>query len=408
MYFGHHLARLARCRRGGVALLAALCFPVLALGAFGAVDITSVASDRSRLQDVADSAALMGAKELGLAYTTGVADRAKGFALAQLGNLTPGSTVSADATINGSQITVVVTSKRSGLFSSLLPTGQYVITASATAKSGAGVPLCVTTLRTQRSWPQAQMQIQDTASLAAPGCAVHSNDNIVVTGSAALAGVAVGAVTTASGPITPSASLGVPLLQDPLGQRDFPIPSCPTGVPLLPQIIATDTTIPAGVHCSAFVVQAGARVTLAPGVHAFPQGTFYVMDGATLTGNNVVLVFGPTARFQFQNYATVDLVGAQSGPYAGMVMVASRDNTSDFTIVTSDLRRLEGVVYLPSARLVVYGTSKVGEASNWTVTVTDRLLVEDSAKLYINNNYAGSTVPVPGEVAPTGAPQLVN
>jgi hypothetical protein len=174
-------------------------------------------------------------------------------------------------------------------------------------------------------------------------------------------------------------------------------------------IISSSSSLAAGVHCYGTTIEKGVTVDLEPGVHYFPEGAFYVKDGASLVGKDVVLVFGPNAHFSFQNYAVVDLVGRHSGPFAGMVMVASRDNNTDFQVASANVKRLEGVVYLPSARLVVYGDSQVGTESNWTVTVTGRLLAYYGARLVINNNYAASSVPVPGEVGvPTGGPKLIN
>lgn len=79
-----------RSVRGGIALLTAMAFPALAIVAFGAVELSAVYSDKAALQDVADATALMGAREMALAYSPGVGQRAEGFALAQLGSRTSG------------------------------------------------------------------------------------------------------------------------------------------------------------------------------------------------------------------------------------------------------------------------------------------------------------------------------
>ena len=53
--------------RGNIALKFALLGPVVALIAIGVIDVASVHSADSRLQDLADASALAGATELSLA-----------------------------------------------------------------------------------------------------------------------------------------------------------------------------------------------------------------------------------------------------------------------------------------------------------------------------------------------------
>ncbi|HEX8470036.1 MAG TPA: pilus assembly protein TadG-related protein, partial [Brevundimonas sp.] len=66
--------------QGNIAVIFALAAPALFLIGVGAIDLGRVQSNRVKLQDIADAAALAGANELGLAINDTVAiERAKVF-----------------------------------------------------------------------------------------------------------------------------------------------------------------------------------------------------------------------------------------------------------------------------------------------------------------------------------------
>ena len=70
---------------------------------------------------------------------------------------------------------------------------------------------------------------------------------------------------------------------------------------------------------------------------------------------------------------------------------------------------LLGVIYIPSARLVVRGTADVARESAWTVIVAKGLRLDGSPSLFINANYGASDVPVPSGVGPrAGGARLIN
>ena len=75
---------LWRDRRGGIAMVAAILVPILAVVGCGAIDLVSVSADRGSMQDVADATALAMAKQLGVATASGISARADQFAREQL------------------------------------------------------------------------------------------------------------------------------------------------------------------------------------------------------------------------------------------------------------------------------------------------------------------------------------
>jgi hypothetical protein len=111
------------------------------------------------------------------------------------------------------------------------------------------------------------------------------------------------------------------------------------------------------------------------------------------------LIFDKDATFNFTDTSSINMSGAQTGTYAGFVILTTRDNSNAFSISSNNARRLEGAVYIPSATLNVTGTSNnVADQSAWTVVVAKSLQLTGSPNLVINANYSASTVPVPAGV----------
>lgn len=396
--------RFLRCERGGFGLWLGAAFPALVALAFGAVELTEVTRDRTRLQDAADAAALMAARELSMNYTDGVADRAEGFALNQLADVAATSTVTVEATIAGSEATVNITSNRMGFFANMLPPGGFWTRVKAVAAANNEQPLCVLGLQSTASQYGA-LNVSGSASLEGNGCLMHSNENIHVT-STNLTGLKAGTVEatgTGTGRISPAPVNGAPLTADPFLGREFPYGSCAGINARLTTYSGGSHTISEGNHCGGFQVNDETSINFAPGIHYFDSGNITLSNTSRMTGANVVLVFGPNAKLKTQTRSYVSLTGRESGPYAGMVMVSTPTNVLPFEIYSENVDRLEGVVYLPNTSLIVYGGAggQVAEQSDWTVTVTKWLVVAGSAKLIIKTDYASSTVPVPAGVGPS-------
>jgi Flp pilus assembly protein TadG len=409
---GRLLRRFAQSERGGFGLWLGVAFPALSVLAFGAVELSEVARERTRLQDTADAAVLMAARELSMGVTEGVEERAEGFALNQISDVAARATVTADVVVSGSQATANLTSNRMGFFANLLPPGGFWTKVSAVAGSQSGQPLCVLGMLADASTTPAVI-VANAASLEAAGCVVHSNKSLWVN-SVNTTGLKAGKVTargTASGTISPAAVTGAPLVADPFKGREFPYGSC-AGVRTREEQYARGGVhpVPAGVHCAGMWVDDDTEVALGSGIHYFENGDLTLSQTSRLTGTNVVLVFGPGSKLKVQGRSYVSLSGREAGPYAGMVIVATPTNTEIFEIYSNSVDRLEGVVYLPNTALYVSGLvpgGKIAEHSDWTVTVTKLLVIGGYANLVIKTDYAASTVPVPENISTGGPVQLV-
>jgi hypothetical protein len=383
---------------GGVSVIVALVVPALALLACGAIDLASVNSDRSALQDAADATALAMAKQLGVASNAGIVARAQDYALGQLGQTAVRDDVSVTTTIgaNNSGVTVALSGERPSFFGNLLPPGGWRLSVQATASSLGEAPLCVLA---SGATALGDIQLQNTSQMTAAKCLVQSNGDLTADAGSSLTAALAQAAGTASGPISPSPQTGAPAIADPFASMTFNPPLLGLCNPLdLVYSVGVNLLTP-GTHCGNLIVRNGATVQLLPGEYYFAKGSLTMQDNSTLTGANVVLVFNDDASFVFKDSSTIRLSGRQSGTYAGFVIATTRTNTNTFVISSDSARQLEGAIYVPNATLQVTGTGDtVNDQAAWTVIVAQALQLQGSPNLVINANYASSTVPVPGGV----------
>lgn len=397
---GAFAARFWRDRSGSVVQMFAWGLPALAMLTVGAVELSVVASHKATLQAAADAAALNAAGQLGVAQE-GVLDRAEALALKQLNGVDTLSTVTAEAELvdDGQGIKVSLLGVRSSFFGNMLPPGGFKTRVSATARSMNGVPLCVLASENKKA---KGLNLLDSAQIKANGCLIHSNKDVTVEGSAKLSASAVQATGSATGVITPSASVGAP-------QTDDPFASLPTGT----KAACTDSGksktesgrayVPAGVHCGKIEAAKGAEIFLNEGVHYFRNAELNIKDDSLLYGRNVVLILDKDSKLKFQDQARVDLEGRKTGEHAGFLIIADRNHTNDLEIWSDNVDNLLGVIYAPAAKLLVIGKEAVAEDSDWTVVVAKEIQLKDNAKLTINSNYSSTLVPVPQGVGPSSA-----
>lgn len=382
-------------RRGGTAVIFALVAPALALLACGAIDIAAVNSDRAAMQDTADATALAMAKQLGVSTAAGIAARAQTYAAGQLGPIATNDGVTVTATIgaNNNSVTVAITGHRNSFFGNLVPPGGWQMSVQATASTLGTLPLCVLSTGTGGT---NNILVQNSSIMTATGCLVQSNQNIAADSGASLTAGLAQAVGTASGPITPSPQSGAPAIADPFASLAINPPALGLLTCLLDVTYDVGVTpLSPGNQCGNITVKNGATLRLSPGTYYFP-GQLNMQDNSTLVGSDVVLIFDSTASFNFADSSTIELSGAQSGAYAGFVIITTRDNTNTFTISSTNAKQLEGAVYIPDATLQVTGTgNNVANQSAWTVIVAQALQLQGSPNLVINANYSSSNVPVP-------------
>jgi Flp pilus assembly protein TadG len=387
-------------RAGALAVTFAIWVPIGAVLVAGAIDLAAVNATHQAMRDVADAAALDGARQMGLISNTAVAARVNANVSAQLaGQANLSYSVNTTFNQDPGRVTVAITGNRTSFFGNLLPPGGWSLSTSSTAEQMGTMPLCVLTTGTGSN---DDIDLMNSSRMTAAGCLVHANSDIAVRQTSILSAGIVQAAGLASGQINPSPQSDAPQITDPFANMSMN-PLLPLCLPVTTLVANVVTTLLPGVHCGDIDVAQGGTLYLLPGEHYFLNGTLRLRQNARIQGSNVVLFFDSGSKFQFTESSDIRLQGRQSGPYAGFVLATTRNNTNTFEISSTAARELLGTVYIPNATLRVLGTSPIADQSAWTVIVAKTVRLEGSANLVINHNYAGSSVPVPGGVGPSAA-----
>jgi hypothetical protein len=398
---------LLRETRGSIALNFALAVPAVAMLSVGAIDLLAVMSAKTRLQDIADAAALAAAPTLGLAADDAVAlGRAEAFVEAQLSQWPDAPTVEAEYDVieqdDQRAIQVKLGGHRISFFANMLPPGGWHFEALATAVSVGKTPLCVLGTGTTGL----MIDVLGSSRIMAPDCGIHSNAQIKVQGGAQIEGRKIQSVREAiGGGMTPTPGQWAASIVDPFASMSFPsLDGCPfTGNgqsnPMKFEDGGTYYFEP-GIHCRPIQIGYNTRVILRPGDHFFRKNL--VLQGrARLEGEDVFLFFNHGSDPDFNGqFARVNLIGRKSGPYAGMVMATIGGNSPNIILPGEKVERLLGVVYVRNGFLQVTGNGVAAEESAWTVIVARQVLSNGVARIRINADYDGSDVPVPNGVGP--------
>ena len=412
----------ARHEGGQVALIFALGLPALATLVAGAIDLNRVVADRSRMQDMADAAALAGAAELAFAVQQDVAvQRIESRVETNISEWANGPRITEVTRViekDGQRIMEVrLDGVSPSFFMNLLPPGGWKYSVVSRAVSVSQTPLCVLGTGTSGK----MINLVNNSNLRAPDCGVHSNADIQVLGAGRIEGRRIQAVLSATGGImTPSPGVGAAPIADPFKAMTFPsTDSCPffgngQANPVVYEVNGTTSYLDPGIHCRPIIVKNLATLVLRPGDHFFRKSVTLQGHGR-LEGEDVFLFFDHGSDPLFNGVrATVNLSGRKRGAYAGMVMATIGGNSPDIGLPGSVVERLLGVVYVRNGFVGVNGSGVAAEDSDWTVIVAKEIRLQTTATIRINADYASSDVPVPNGVGPNAGgrggdrTQLVN
>lgn len=391
------------------AISAAPLFGAIALG----VDYTIIHQKTSELQEAADSAALSSTRELGIANITQdeILPIAKSYAEANF-QLSSHENIDVEANVLESGKTVEIKLSYhwkpfiAHMFDSrALP---IVVTSSATSVSGS-TSICVLSLNKTET---KSMYMNKKSSILAPGCAIYANSKSSIgmeidTNSKMEANaifVSGGYELYSKLSYSPTPITDAPQIDDPLANRAAPPFG---GCDYSGYTTTEDATISPGVYCGGIDVGEDAILNLEPGEYIVKDGDLSVRGNASLIGENVGFYFtGISSTFDFGVSTQAVLSAPKTGALAGILFFEDRASEAGkiFTIRSKDAEKFEGVIYLPNSTLFIDKASRVGQASNWTAIIVDKLDIGMGPNLVINSNYAGSDVPVPEGVgdAPSG------
>ena len=389
----------ARAQSGNLTVMAGIAIVPLAMIVAMTSELVALSSEKALMQSAADAAALSGAQDLILVGSNArqtPADVEK-FAMAQVGTFARRAKVSFKAAQgNDGSYTVEGLAVRSSFFGDLVPPGGFRIEVKSIAESMNVQPLCV--IGDDGNLTGKAITGTDNSTLRAQNCIVHANGNFELLKNATVEAGTSRAVGKATGiGFKPAANSGALKIKDPFALRTIAPPTPCTCVPDggFKKLSAFDVvTLEPGIHRTQYTVDGSATLRLKPGEHYFCKSLSITGQGR-LEGDNVLLMFTAGYNLEVTGNGYVSLSGRQSGPWAGFVIVATRNNYVNITFSSGRVDKLLGTIYIPMARVRVMGTGDMAEGSQWSVIVARNINLSANARLVINSDYAGSPVPVP-------------
>ena len=428
-------------RDGNVAIIFALMSPVL-LGVVGAgIDFQRWHAQRADLQDVADTLAIRGARELLLANTSetqienlirATAANSENFSVGDL-------SVDADAGAGTVLVTIREPALPALILSRVSPYKDDIIV-EATAVARGGGNICVIALE---ETDERALSASMNSRLSAEECVVYSNSlstsGVYASGSSLLEAAMIcsgGGKSGAAANFDPGVVLDCPPFDDPLAARTAPtIGACDyhdlelgertlesTAAAVLASfgelrsstggstgsessVERTPYTLMPGVYCGGISVAANADVTLEPGIYVIKDGELRIGLQSRLTGDGVgFYLSGADSVFTFGPDSKIELSAPKSGLLAGILVFEDRNAPLNRThsILSDDARRLLGTFYLSRGNLFVSTLLPVADQSAYTAIVARKLTLFGNPTLVLNTDYQLTDVPVPDGVGPVG------
>ena len=285
---------------------------------------------------------------------------------------------------------VIISQPQSRIFSSLWTSGPINITARAVAvpkNNGLG---CVLALDQSAS---GAVSAQGSSSIALNGCNLYDNSSsstaLSAGGSAALSALGVnvvGGISGASNITTTNGMVsGAGAISDPYANVPEPDSSeCETEN----YSKKSSGYLNPGLYPGGIQLNAGADVTLNPGVYYLDGGSLTVNGGATLQGNGVTIVLtGSGSNYCTANIAggaTVNLTAPTSGTTAGIVIYGDRNMPTGTALkfTGGSSQTFGGAIYAPKAAVSFAGGS--GTGNGCTQLIGDTITFTGNSGFAIN------------------------
>ncbi|HBK90955.1 MAG TPA: hypothetical protein DDZ68_04715 [Parvularcula sp.] len=402
------MRRDSELESGNVALTFALLLPMLLCAAGAGFDFSRYHFAHTSLQEVADAAAIAGARQ----YLLKKADGATAAAIAEDAARRrlesegfPAAAVEAEGVSRSATVDVDIGYDFTPtLFVSIFESPIHIaVHATATASGGSNICVIGTDENATRT-----VYLDGNAKLTGEDCALFSNSKSSA-GLAVLnnAKLKVGLSCTAGG------YDGSSMNYDPAPVSDCPARSDPLTDRAPPAVQACDHTAFAavsgavtlfpGVYCEGLTIDQSADATFKPGVYVIKDGQLRIHGNSRATGEGVGFFFtGSGAQMTIGGEADVDFSAPTSGPLAGLLIFEEQQSagTRLFRITSPNARRLVGTIYLPQGRFLADANGAVADLSEYTAIVARRIELNSDVNLVLNADYHLSNVPVPEGLGP--------
>ena len=364
---------------GNVAIITALCMPLIIGGAGLGVEVGYDHYEQVKLQQAADAAAFAGGVELRRGSTLSVVTSTATAVAQQNGSASSTDTVTILSPAPAGPGTVKATLARNEarIFSGFFVNTPLIITVNATAQISSAANACILALDPTAS-NAAQFSGNSTTTLS--NCVVMANSisssAVNVQGSAQLYTpciYAVGGVSLAAGSAHMTSCSAPQTGQGPVGD---PFSTLPMPDDTTPCLNGNSSNLSPGRYCNGLSFKSNS--TLSPGVYVISGGTLQANANANVTGAGVTIVLLDDASISFNGNAHFNISAPTSGPYSGFLFVGGRSNTSAITINGDSSSSMTGNIYFPSQAVSYQGnftgtngcTHIVAKTVQWTGNAT--------------------------------------
>jgi Flp pilus assembly protein TadG len=383
------LHRLLKNEAGGVVPLLALAALPLLLSVGTAVDYSRASDAKASMQAALDSTVLtiMRSVEEGTTPPNAQTVFNAVFTRSDVGNV-----VVTSSTSTGTATTVSLTAQGTlpTAFMKVFGTSQLTIGAKSVAMTQYQVDGCVVAL-SKTAGPA--ISLGGSTAIALDNCALYSNSSsassVTVSGSASLSAEMIGTVGNVSASssnlaLTNGIMTHLAPIMDPYANVAVPSFSGCADTNLK---VKNDTTINPGVYCNGITINAGATLTLNPGVYYIDRGTLSINGGGSIAGVGVTLVFTSStganwATANINGNATVNLTAPNSGATAGIVIMVDRNAPvgTSVSLEGGSNQSLGGAVYAP--------TGAISYSGNASTSASCTQIIGDTVKFTGNSGVA--------------------
>ena len=408
---------------------------LMAVGA--ATDYAMLSRAQSRLQEIADSAALAAATEFGLSSGKDdtIEEAAKAFVYANDQDLK----VVVKVDYENQQVEVNLSKYWQPMLLHHVNETILPIRTTSIAKKTGSNNLCILALDEAAS---ASLSIDGISSISAKSCSVYSNSKsskgIVLASKAKLQALSICSAGGYSGQaksLSPKPIVDCPPVPDPLANRPYPDSEhCDHKKTVISGKDDDDDdddeveVLYPGNYCKGVHITGKSEVEFRPGLYRFIKGPLIVDEHSKISGKYITLQFsGKKSHLLFANSSTIELSAMKSGPTAGILIMADQETDPDsvFKIQSEDAKEFTGLVYLPNNKLEIGAginqsglctafvasckaknhtaphdhcitpNTSIGQFSDWTAIVAKNISIKDGVTLVMNSNYKDSDIPVP-------------
>lgn len=401
------LTRFRTCYAGGVAVMFAVAAPVAVSTILVAVELSQLTNGQSKLQAIADSAAIAAARELRLGNSTEatILSVAKSIVDSHAGSMKSPISFAGKMGADKKSVSVNLNSVTNPSLAKALGLAPTQFVANANAKVLGGAPVCLIAL--EKTIDKA-IDLEKNAKMNANACAVFSNskgqESISAKENATITAAMICSAGGKSGGVAnyqPSPTTDCPPIPDPLANRPHP----PVGACIKNKLVVSGgtMTLTPGTYCNGLTITDAAEVSMQPGVYVIKDGELMVSNGASIKGTDVGFYFtGKKATLNFQKATTISLTAPKTGPMAGILFFQNTNVSGNpkYEISSDNASMLLGTIYLPTGRFYSEGSKPIAQKSAYTILIAKKVHLSAGPTMTLNSNYNATDVPVPEGLGP--------